>query len=138
MDVSILIHGIGSTGMFSSRAFLPAFLIACALRYGDNLPYLSDWRILDLIVGEPTWFTHGYTITVLGCLSALEIAAEKIQEAHTALSEIDRYTKPVLAGLALLGIISGTDLRFIEENHSPGGVLDYFWVVLTRRTGLWI
>ena len=131
MDVSILIHGIGSAGMFSSRAFLPAFLTACALRYGDNLPSVSDWPILDLIVGEPTWFTHGYTITALGCLSALEIAAEKIPEARAALSEIDRYTKPTLAALALLGIISGTDLRFIEETMAPAGFLDYFWVVLT-------
>lgn len=57
MPVHSLIHAIGSTGVFPSRAFLPSFVAAFLLRFGDSLPLVahagiatSDAPALNLII----------------------------------------------------------------------------------------
>ena len=124
MDINALVHGLGSIGMFSSRAFLPAFITAFSLRYGNVIPLLNDIDLIHHIGEEPTWFTHGATITILGLLSILEMAADKIPEARIALQEIDGYTKTALAGLSYLGVVSAIDIDFIEKTLAQAGVFD--------------
>ncbi len=130
MDINSLIHGFGSVGMFSSRAFLPALVTAVTLRYGSAIPYIESLNLLKNATQEPTWFTHGGTITALGLLSILEIAADKMPEARTALAEIDGYSKTALAGLSYLGLLSAVDIQFIKENISQAGVTDTFAVLI--------
>ena len=124
MDVNVLVHGLGSIGMFSSRAFLPAFITAISLRYGDVIPYLKDIDLVNHAAQEPIWLTHGATIAILGFLSILEMAADKIPEARIALQEIDGYTKTALAGLTFLGLVSAVDIDFIEKTIAQAGVFD--------------
>ena len=42
MNLNALILNIGSTGIFASRAFIPAFVVALALRFGHNIPILEN------------------------------------------------------------------------------------------------
>ena len=74
MHVATLIHGIGSIGIFSSRAFLPAFITALLIRIGPQFELLADSWLLRDLESVPSWFTHPVTITILGLLAALEIA----------------------------------------------------------------
>jgi hypothetical protein len=63
MDLNSLIYGLGISGLFASRAFLPAFISSAVLRYGDSFPFLKNVDFLQNIGGgEPTWFTNGYTV----------------------------------------------------------------------------
>ena len=129
MLTNALVHGFGSIGMFSSRAFLPAFITAFSLRYGDVLPYMKNIDLVNHVGQEPVWFTHGATLTILGFLSILEMAADKVPEARLALQEIDGYTKTALAGLSFLGLISAVDIDFIEKTITHAGVFDTVFTV---------
>jgi hypothetical protein len=57
MSLPLRIHGVGSTGIFSSRAFLPAFATALLLRFGPQVPWLAHAGLLPHVRGVPTWFT---------------------------------------------------------------------------------
>lgn len=75
MDTFTLMQAVGSMALFSSRAFVTAFVSALLLRFGPDLPLLSGTELLTGIQGAPTWFTHDTTLLVLGVLAALEILA---------------------------------------------------------------
>lgn len=118
MNLALLINGVGSIGMFSSRAFLTAFAIAAALRWGPDIAFVNQMGLLQQVHGVPTWFTHDITLTVLGVLGLLEILATKSPEVRAALREVDSYLKSVMAfvtHLAVLGVISHNDVRVINE-----------------------
>jgi hypothetical protein len=119
MNLSGLLYGLGATPLFSSRAFLPAFLTALLLRVGEHLPRLRELPLIQEAAGAPTWFTHGLTIAVLGLLAALEIAATKNSEAEQALETIDTYLKPAMAVITFLGLLSVTDRAFVQRTLQP-------------------
>src|SRR3954468_10502445 len=77
VSLPLLIQGLGSIGIFSSRAFLPAFATALLLRFGPHVPWLAQAGLLRHVRGVPTWFTSDTTLTVLGVLSILELIAER-------------------------------------------------------------
>jgi Zn finger protein HypA/HybF involved in hydrogenase expression len=115
MNATALIHGIGSTGLFPSRIFLPAFLTALLLRFGSHIPGLEHLGVLSHIHGQPVWFTSNLSLIVLGILSVVEILAQKNPEARTLLREFDAYLKAALAALTSLGVTSATDSQFISQ-----------------------
>ena len=115
MDLNSLIYGLGISGLFASRAFLPAFISSAVLRYGDSFPFLKDIDFLQNVGGgEPTWFTNGYVITALGVLSILEMGATKIPEAEEALESVSKYLKTGMVAATYLGFLSTADKAFIE------------------------
>lgn len=117
MDLNSLIYGLGISGLFASRAFLPAFVSAVVLRWGDHFPFLQNIEFLQNVGGgEPTWFTNGYVITVLGVLSILEIGATKIPEAEEALESVSKYLKTGMVAATYLGFLSTADKSYIEGN----------------------
>ena len=115
MDLNTLIYGLGISGLFASRAFIPAFISSFMLRYGDSVPFLKE---IDFIQnaggGEPTWFTNGYVITALGVLSALEMVATKIPEAEEALESVNKYLKTGMVAATYFGFLSTADKSYIE------------------------
>lgn len=119
-----LLQGLGSTGLFTSRAFLPALASAAALRWGDQLPVLKDAEFIQQVADAPTWFTSDMCLTVLTILSALEIAATKVPEAREVLNEFDRYAKAGMAALTYLGVASATDAAFVQGITQEAGMLD--------------
>ena len=134
MDITALIHGFGSIGMFNSRAFLPAFVTAVSLRYGSSFPIIGNFDLLQATGAEPTWFTHNGTIAILGMLAVVEALADKMPEAKQALLGIDKYSKTVLAGLTYMGVISAVDVRFIDETmaqvQAHAGLFELFPALL--------
>lgn len=122
MNIATLIHGFGSVGMYTSRAFLPAFITAFTLRFGESIPYLKNADLFQATIDEPTWFTHWITLTVLGILAALEVAATKIPEAQEILNDIHAYFKSAMAALSFMGIISLSDMEFIQKTIQQAGL----------------
>ncbi|MCZ6673146.1 MAG: DUF4126 family protein [Verrucomicrobia bacterium] len=117
MDLNTLIYGLGISGLFASRAFIPAFISSFMLRYGEYFPILKDIDFLQKVGGgEPSWFTNGYVITALGVLSILEIGATKIPEAEEALESVNKYLKTGMVAATYFGFMSTADKGFIEGN----------------------
>jgi Zn finger protein HypA/HybF involved in hydrogenase expression len=140
MNATALIHGIGSTGLFPSRIFLPAFLTALLLRFGNHIPGLEHLGMLGHIHGQPAWFTSNLSLAVLGILSVVEIIAQKNPEARTILREFDAYLKSALAALTSLGVISATDSQFVAQTAQQAslvnGLIPLFTAVVTFKLSL--
>lgn len=116
MHFSSMAHVLGLIGITPVRAFLPAFLTALVIRIG-GIPYLTDAASTDA-AGAPSWFTHTYTLIILGFLSLLEIVATKSPEARQLLSTIDEYYKPALAAFTSFGVISASDASAVEALYA--------------------
>ena len=125
-----MIHGIGSSGLFASRAFLPAFITALLLRFGPEFEWLASRGILQNVQGAPTWFTHDVTLWVLGVLSAAEILLSKNAEAREILNELDRYLKSGMSVLTYIGLVNATDAKFVDQAVQEAGFGDLPIVVV--------
>src|SRR5918997_5991414 len=109
MNLAMIIQAVGSIGVFSGRAFLPAFSTALLLRFGPEIPWIAQTGFLEHVRGVPTWFTCDTTLIVLGVLSALELAAVRFPEARSVLDEIHQYLKAGMAALTYLGLVRVTN-----------------------------
>ncbi|MEM7625136.1 MAG: hypothetical protein AAF333_05855 [Planctomycetota bacterium] len=123
MFASLVIQALGATGLFASRAFVPAFAAALILRFGPEFPIIRDLGLLDALGfaadAAPSWFTSDASLLILGLLAALEIAATKNPDARALLNSIDQYFKPLMAALTTLGVATAADTEFIQENLDP-------------------
>jgi len=119
-----LLYGIGSTGFFASRAFVPAFCTAAILRYGSQFPLLKQIPTLQATGLEPTWFTNGWVILVLGILAVAEIGATKIPEFHEAMDWIHKYARAGTAAASTFGVLPAGDIRFVEQAIPQSGMVD--------------
>jgi hypothetical protein len=125
MSLPLLIQGLGSIGVFSSRAFLPAFVTALLLRFGPQVPWLAHAGLLQHIRGVPTWFTSDTALIVLGLLSILELAAERVPEAKAVLDEVHDYLKVAMATLTFLGVLGATDRALVRGVVGESGPVGY-------------
>jgi len=124
MDWQMLLYGLGSAGVFASRAFLPAFVTALCMRLG------VDFKALQGIGDVPVWFTHWGTIAVLGGLSVLEVAATKVPEARQALEDVHHYLKTGLAVLTCAGIVGAKEAGFAEGVLQQAGFVGYTFAAI--------
>lgn len=115
MTFESLLYSLGAPSFFSSRAFVPAFLTAFSLRYGEYIPFIGNLEILQASGAEPTWFTSNLTILALGGLAAGEMLATKMPEAEELLGELHKYGKTGMAALTSLGVMSISDAEFVNE-----------------------
>ena len=109
MSLSLFLQGLGSIGVFASRAFLPAFVTAMLLRFGPEFPAIASSGLLPKVRDVPTWFTSDIALVVLGILTVLELAAERFDEARSVLHEVHGYLKAGMAILTFLGVMGATD-----------------------------
>jgi Zn finger protein HypA/HybF involved in hydrogenase expression len=123
-NFDLLLYSLGSIGLFSSRAFLPAFLTALTLKYGADFPILNSFDFVKATGNEPSWFTHDFTIMALGILSAAEMAGDKVPEIKQSLNQIFVHSKPAIAALNTMGVLSATDMGFINETIQHAGFFD--------------
>src|SRR3954453_10784703 len=105
MSLPLFLQGLGSVGVFASRAFLPAFVTALLLRFGPHVPWLAHAGLLPQVRDVPTWFTSDASLLVLGVLAALELVAERVPEAKTILDAVHDYLKTGMAALTYLGVL---------------------------------
>lgn len=114
MHLTVLLHSLGSLGIFPSRAFIPAFVVAVFLRYGHHLPLVGEWGVLENVHDVPTWFTHDITLAVLALLSLVEIWATKNPDVREWLDRAESGVKPGMMLLTTLGVMSVTDAKTVE------------------------
>ncbi len=119
MPVHSIIHSLGTIGVFPSRAFLPAFVTALLLRFGDSIPLVSHAG-LSSRVEAPSWFVCNASLVMLGLLSGLECWATKNSDVRQILDQFDRSIKTVMAFLTTLGVVSVRDGEIVREIQQAG------------------
>jgi uncharacterized membrane protein len=129
MSLPLLIQGLGSIGIFSSRAFLPAFATALLLRFGPQVPWLAHAGLIPQVRDVPTWFTSDAALVILGLLAILELVAERFPEAQAVLDEVHVYLKTGMAVLTYLGVLNATDRAAARGVIHQAGVIDYLPVL---------
>ncbi|AGA26804.1 zinc ribbon domain-containing protein [Singulisphaera acidiphila] len=129
MSLPLLLQGLGSVGLFASRAFLPAFVTALMLRFGPQIPWLAQAGLLSQVRDVPTWFTSDIALVVLGLLAALELVAGRVPEAKLFLDEVYGYLKPAMAVLTYLGVLNATDRAAVGRLIQEAGFLEYLPVL---------
>jgi hypothetical protein len=125
MSLALLIQGLGSIGIFSSRAFLPAFVTALVLRFGPHVSWLARTGLLQHIRDVPTWFTSDPALIILGLLSVLELVAERIPEAKVLLDEVHDYLKAAMSALTFLGVLGASDQALVRGVVGEAGPVEY-------------
>lgn len=129
MSLPLFLQGLGSVGVFASRAFLPAFVTALLLRFGPHAPWLAHAGLIPQVRDVPTWFTSDAALVVLGLLAALELVAERVPEAQMVLDQVHDSLKVGMAVLTYLGVLSATDRTVVAPMVHPAGLADYLPVV---------
>jgi Zn finger protein HypA/HybF involved in hydrogenase expression len=129
VNLPLFLQGLGSVGVFTSRAFLPAFVTALLLRFGPQSPWLAHSGLLPHVQGIPTWFTSDASLVVLGILAAVELAAERSPEARVFLNEVHGYLKAGMAALTYLGVLNATERAAVGQVIQQAGVSDFAPIV---------
>ena len=125
VSLPLLLQGLGSVGVFASRAFLPAFATALMLRFGPQSPLLAHAGLLPHVQGVPTWFTSDAALIILGLLSALELVAERSPEARVFLDEVHGYLKAGMAAATYLGVLNATERAAVGQFIKQAGLADF-------------
>ena len=136
MSLPLLLQGLGSVGIFASRAFLPAFVTALMLRLGPRSPWLAQAGLLPHVGSVPTWFTSDAALIVLGLLAALELAAERSPEARDLLVEVHGYLKAAMAAVTYLGVLNASERAAAGRLIQHAGLLDWLPVAVVAA-GTW-
>lgn len=129
MSLPLFLQGLGSIGVFASRAFLPAFVTALLLRFAPHIPWLAHAGLIPHIRDAPTWFTSDAALVILGFLAALEIVAQRFPEAAAILDEIHGYLKTGMAVLTYMGVLNATDRAAAQQVINQAGVIEYLPVL---------
>ena len=119
MPVHSLIHSLGSVGVFPSRAFLPAFVAALLLRFGDSVPLVAHAGLAGN-VHAPSWFISNASLLVLGILSCVECWATKNPDVREILHRFDGAVKPLMTLLTSLGVAGVDDGELVRAIQQAG------------------
>jgi len=120
MTAIYAIHALAATPIFATRGFLAAFLVAFFARFGADLPLIDALPAAQMLSGAPEWLTANVTLALLGVLALAEMMGEKQAEARELLGMVDRYGKPVLYGMIMLGFLGDGGKALIDP--TAGGV----------------
>lgn len=124
MDLNSLIYALGLSGFFASRAFLPAFAAAVALKYGEHIPILKGIDFVQEMANAPTWFTHPTVVWGLGALAVVELLADKSPEARELMEKGLVYVKAALSAATSFGLLSASDAAVVGEVISQASFFD--------------
>jgi hypothetical protein len=125
VSLPLFLQGLGSIGVFASRAFLPAFVTALLLRFGPQVPWLARYGLLPQVRDVPTWFTSDAALVILGVLAVLELVAERFPEAQAVLDQVHAYLKTGMAVVTYLGALNATDRAAAQQVIKQAGLGDY-------------
>jgi Zn finger protein HypA/HybF involved in hydrogenase expression len=123
VSLPLFLQGLGSVGVFASRAFLPAFVTALLLRFGPRVPWLAHAGLLPQVRDVPTWFTSDAALVVLGLLAALELVAERSPEARAVLDRVHDYLKTGMGVLTYLGVLNAAERTAVQEVIKQAGLV---------------
>ncbi|HVC97639.1 MAG TPA: DUF4126 family protein [Pirellulales bacterium] len=119
MSLVSFIHTLGSGGLFPSRAFLPAFVTALLVRFGNFVPFIAESELARKL-DAPPWFACNASLVVLGILSCLECWATKDADLRQFLDQFDGPVKSAMALLTSLGVASAADAELVRAIQQAG------------------
>lgn len=122
--INSLLYATGLSGFFASRAFLPAFAAAFAMKYGHLVPWLGKIEFVQKMSDAPTWFTHPVVVWGLGALALAEMLAERSPEIRELLDEGLVYAKTGLSAATSYGLLSAADAEVVGDLVSQAGFWD--------------
>ena len=125
MSLPLFLQGLGSVGVFTARAFPPAFVTALMLRFGPQSPWLAHAGLLTHVPGVPTWFTSDAALIVLCLLSAAELVADRSPEARVLLDQVHDYLKAGMAAATYMGVLDATERAAVGRMIQQAGMLDF-------------
>jgi hypothetical protein len=137
VSLPLFLQGLGSIGIFASRAFLPAFVTAVLLRFGPHVPWLAHTGLMPHIRDVPTWFTSDAALIILGVLAALEIVAHRYAEAAAFLEQFHGFLKTGMAMLTYLGVLNAMDRAAANHLINEAGLIESL-PVLAIGAGVYI
>lgn len=105
--------------MFPSRAFMPAFVAALLLRFGDSAPLAAQLGLAGN-VHAPSWFISNVSLVALGILSGVELWATKNADVREMFHQFDGAVKPLMTLLTSLGMAGVDDGELIRAIHQAG------------------
>ena len=118
MSLSPFLQGLGSIGVFASRAFLPDFVTALLLRFGANAPRLAHIGLIPHIQDVPTWFTSDTAPVILGIYGPDRRCGLSQRRSEAGDGEVTLFGPPsngVAVGASsrtgVLGTVDGDPLR---------------------------
>ncbi len=122
MSLVSFIHTLGSSGLFPSRAFLPAFVTALLVRFGSLVPFVAQSEIAEAAgkLDAPPWFACNASLVLLGILSCLECWATKDADVREFLEQFDGPVKSGMALLTSLGVASAADAELVRAIQQAG------------------
>lgn len=128
MDLNSLVYALGLSGFFASRAFLPAFAAAFAMKYGASIPFLGSidlvQKMTEKMADAPTWFTSPLVVWGLGALAVAEMLAERSPEIREVMDEGMVYVKSGLSAATSYGLLSASDAAVVGDVISQAGFFD--------------
>lgn len=123
--INSILYSAGLSGFFASRAFLPAFAAAFAMKYGHLVPGLGSIEFIQKISSSaPTWFTHPAVVWGLGALAIAEMLAERSPELRELLDDGMVYVKTGLAAATSFGLLSASDAQVVGDMVSQASIWD--------------
>lgn len=122
--LSSLFYSFGLSGFIASRAFLPAFITALAMKHGDKIPMIGNLDFVKNAAENPNWFTHPVVLWGLGILAVVEFLADKSPEARELLDEGMVYAKTAISAATTMGLLGPEDAAAASDLISQAGVFD--------------
>ncbi|KMP11722.1 hypothetical protein UR09_02610 [Candidatus Nitromaritima sp. SCGC AAA799-A02] len=89
MNGTYLAYALGNNAFFASRVFLPAFIVALALRFPELAPFVK----MDPIPPGDLWLVKDEVLVALGLFALFESWANKNPEVYEFFEQIDKFVK---------------------------------------------
>jgi hypothetical protein len=104
MTLTFAVQALAASGPLASRAFAPllvVLLLAANPWIYDHIPYATAPTLPEQV----SWMVEWPFVSLVGALTALELAADKFDEAKMVLDRLLSYVKPAVAVLLPLGLM---------------------------------
>lgn len=107
MTITTLISGLGSSGIFASRIFLPIFLVSLAF-FADSKEWIK-LASFGVDISPPTWFISEPFLFISGFIAFIEALAEENEHYQELTQSATPYVKSATSFIFVLlslGVIS--------------------------------
>jgi Zn finger protein HypA/HybF involved in hydrogenase expression len=135
--IESVLYSLASIPLFAARPFLAAFLTAVLARWGVDMPFIGDSRVIIALHHSPAWFQSWACILSLLALAAAEYWATKDPDVRGFMEDLDSWIKSGVSLLVTLALIEKEDAALIQKLQSQGLAVADLWAGVVA-VGTWI